>query len=51
VDNEKEFKIELLLVINPELQMRILSSGGNVKVIEPKALKTFVQDEAKKMLK
>jgi predicted DNA-binding transcriptional regulator YafY len=51
VDNDKEFRIELLLVTNPELQMRILSSGGNVKVIEPKALKTFVQDEAKKMLK
>jgi predicted DNA-binding transcriptional regulator YafY len=49
VDNSKEFKIELLLVINPELKMRVLSNGSKVKVLEPKELKDFVAAEAKEM--
>jgi predicted DNA-binding transcriptional regulator YafY len=49
VDTDKEFRIELLLVINPELKMRILSNGSKVKVIEPAELKDFVLEEAKLM--
>jgi predicted DNA-binding transcriptional regulator YafY len=50
-DTDKEFRIELLLVINPELQMRILSNGSKVKVLEPKVLKDFIAAEAKEMCK
>ncbi len=46
LDNEKEFKIELLLVVNQELKMRILSFGSKVKVIEPTSLKNFILAEA-----
>jgi predicted DNA-binding transcriptional regulator YafY len=49
-DTDKEFKIQLQLVVNPELQMRILSHGSKVKVMEPNSLKDFVAAEAEKMI-
>jgi predicted DNA-binding transcriptional regulator YafY len=51
IDTDKEFRIELLLVVNPELKMRILSNGSKVKVLEPKSLQEFVMEEAKAMVK
>ncbi len=50
-DTDKKFVIQLQLVINPELKMRILSFGSKVKVMEPNSLAQFVTMEAKAMLK
>jgi predicted DNA-binding transcriptional regulator YafY len=36
-------------VVNPELKMRILSNGSNVKVLEPASLQEYVLAEAKLM--
>ncbi len=37
-DNEKECRISLNVVINPELHMLLLGYGANVKVLEPEQL-------------
>ncbi len=48
-NTDKEFTIELTLVINPELKMRILSSGSQVKVLQPASLQAFIKEEARLM--
>jgi predicted DNA-binding transcriptional regulator YafY len=50
-NTEKQFVIQLKLVVNQELKMRILSFGSKVKVVEPKELATFISQEAKAMCK
>lgn len=49
-DSETEFKINLRLIVNHELQNIILSYGSDVKVIEPKSLRDKVVDAMKKAI-
>lgn len=44
-DNEKELRIELNLVINPELKMQILAYGASVRVVSPPSLVQDIQFE------
>jgi predicted DNA-binding transcriptional regulator YafY len=46
VDNEKEFRVELLLHPTYDFGMKLLSIGSEVKVLEPKSL----QEEMKAKL-
>ncbi|MGH2644854.1 MAG: helix-turn-helix transcriptional regulator, partial [Chitinophagaceae bacterium] len=45
-DNNHECRVSLLLVINTELIMILLSYGSKVKVIQPKSLAERVMKEA-----
>lgn len=47
VDNDDEFKIELLLISNFELRNVILSFGADVKVLEPASLKESIIEAMK----
>lgn len=49
-DDNKELRISLQLIINPELKMQLLSYGEQVKVIKPKKLAEEMKDSAQKML-
>lgn len=48
-DNEKECRVELNLIINPELLMILLSCGAQVKVLEPAHLAQRIREEAELM--
>lgn len=50
-DNNKECRIGLQVVINPELTMLLLSYGAQVKVLEPQHLADKLAKEAKEMMK
>lgn len=51
VDDENECRIRLNIVVNHELVMLLLSSGGRVKVLQPQHLADRIRDEAAEMLK
>jgi predicted DNA-binding transcriptional regulator YafY len=48
-DNNQECQIELELVVNYELQMRILSYGADVQVLEPTGLREHMRSVAASM--
>ena len=50
VDDEREFRIRLVLVNNYELRSKILGYGAAVKVLSPDSLKLSVQKELAKAL-
>jgi predicted DNA-binding transcriptional regulator YafY len=50
-DTNEAFIVQLKLVINQELKMRILSFGSKIKVLEPQELRTYILSEAKQMAK
>lgn len=49
-DNEEECRVRLRIVVNHELVMLILSSGGRVKVVQPQHLADRIKQEAADML-
>ena len=51
VDNEKELRIRLFLIVTGDLVMEILSYAENVKVISPKSLINEVRQHFEKALK
>lgn len=50
-DDEEECRVGLQIVINHELIMLLLSSGGRVKVLEPQHLADRLKQEAEEILK
>ena len=50
VDDDNEYRVELLLVINPELLMLLLSYGARVRVLEPQDLADRIRQEARDIL-
>jgi len=51
VQNDKEFTISMLVVINYELTERIKGYGSQVKVLQPKRLAQELKEDAKALLK
>lgn len=50
-DTDKEFRIEVELVLNYELMMILLGYGSKVKIIQPKILVEKIKQEAENMVK
>ena len=48
-DSEKELRVSLTLVINPELKMQLLSYGENCKVIQPQKLAEEIKQTVLRM--
>lgn len=51
IDNEKELRIALTVVLNIDLKMQLLSFGSSVEVLEPPKLREEIAEEMQKALK
>lgn len=51
IDNEQELRISLLVVLNYDLKMKLLSYGSKVEVLEPLQLRQEIAEELQKSLK
>jgi len=50
INNENEYRIQLFVGKNYELEQKIMSAGDNVKVIKPKWLKDVLIERAKRFI-
>jgi predicted DNA-binding transcriptional regulator YafY len=51
LDNENELRISLLVVLNYDLKMQLLSYGSKVEVMEPPQLRQEIAEELQKAVK